>query len=182
MIKPANGKIIVSVDMRQKDTMKIGDIEVKMAQVFETNFREKSPVIARVVDGNDYIRSGSVIICHHNHYYPPSPYHLYDNLYSIPANHTIFAVLQDDGELKAVYGNVLGDRIDVDTFLPVPDNQRKKHQDRIVITDGGDTKYRAGQLIFTRPYAPYDIVYNYGGEVKRRTKVNSEMIVGVLKR
>lgn len=181
MIKPVNDKIIVSVDMRQKDTMMIGDIEVKMAQLFETNFREKSPVIAKVVDGNDYIRSGYVIICHHNHFYPPSPYHLYDNLYSIPTNHTIFAILQDDSELRAVYGNVLGERLDVETFLPVPDNQRKKHHDRLLINDGGDTKYRNGRLVLTRPNALYDIVYNYGGEVKRRTKVNSEMIVGVVK-
>lgn len=181
MIKPVNDKIIVSVDMRQKDTMMIGDIEVKMAQLFETNFREKSPVIAKVVDGNDYIRSGYVIICHHNHYMPPSPYFLFENLYSIPTNNTIFAILKDDGKLSAVYGNVLGDRIDIDTFLPVPDNQRKKYHDRILITDPGDTKYKEGRVIITRPHAPYDIVYNFGGRVMRKTKVNSEMIVGVIR-
>ncbi len=181
MIHPANGKIIVSVDMKQKDTMKLGDIEVKMAQLFETNYREKSPVIAKVEQGNDYVRRGDIIICHHNHYYPPSPYHLGENLYSIPANHTIFAVLQDDGELRSVYGNLLGDRIDIETFMPVPDDQKKKYNDRIIVTDPGGTKYKKGQTVFTRPSAPYDIVYNYAGNVIRRTKVNSDMIIGVLK-
>jgi hypothetical protein len=181
MIHPANHKIIVSVDMRQKDTMKIGDIEVKTGLIFETNYREKSPVIAKVEQGNEVVRTGSIIITHHNHFYPPSPYHLYDNLYSIPTNHTIFAILRDDGELQAVYGNILGNRVDIDTFLPVPEDQRKKHHDRLIVTDGGSTRYQRGQLVFTRPHAPYDIVYNFGGEVKRVTKLNSEMVVGVAK-
>lgn len=181
MIHPANHKIIVSVDMRQKDTMKIGNIEVKTGLKFETNYREKSPVIAKVEQGNDVVRRGNILICHHNHFYPPSPYHLGDNLYSIPANHTIFAILTEDGELQAVYGNVLGIRVDVETFLPVPEDQRKKHHDRLIVTDGGSTRYRPGQLVFSRPYAPYDIVYNFGWMVKRVTKLNSEMIVGVAK-
>lgn len=181
MIHPANHKIIVSVDMRQKDTMKIGDIEVKTGLKFETNYREKSPVIAKVEQGNEVVRRGNILICHHNHFYPPSPYFLEGNLYSIPANHTIFAILQEDGELKAVYGNILGTRVDIETFLPLPENQRKKHHDRLIVTDGGSTRFRPGQLVFSRPHAPYDIVYNFGGTVKRVTKLNSEMVVGVVK-
>jgi len=181
MIKPVNGKILVSVDMKQKDTQMIGGIKVKTALAFEVNYREKSPVIAKVEQGNGYITKGSFLICHHNHYYPPSPYHLYDNLYSIPANHTIFAVLREDGSLKAVYGNVLGERVTIPTLLPVGPDKEEKYKDRIMVTDPGDTKYKKGQLIFTRFSAPYDIVYNWGDEVKRITKVTSTMIVGVLK-
>jgi len=181
MIKPVNGKLLVSVDMRQKDTATIGGIKVVVGQSFETNYREKSPVIAKVEQGNDYIRTGSVIICHHNHFMPPSPYLLYSNLFSIPANHTIFAILHEDGSLKAVYGNVLGERVTVPTLLPVGPDKQEKYKDRIIISDPGDTKYKAGQLIFTKFSAPYDVVYNFGGEVIRKTKVNSEMIVGVLK-
>jgi hypothetical protein len=181
MIHPANNKIIVSVNMKQKDTFKLGDLEVSTGLKFETNYREKSPVVAKVEQGNDYIREGSVLICHHNHFYPPSPYHLYNNLFSIPANHTIFAILQTDGSLKAVYGNVLGQRVDVESFMPLPEDQRKKHHDRLIVSDPGDTKYKKGQLLFSRPSACYDIVYNYNGEVKRVTKLNSTMVVGVLK-
>lgn len=164
--------------MKQKDTLRIGDIQVSTALVFEQNYREKSPVIAKVEHGNSYIRTGSIIITHHNHFYPPSPYFLYGNLYSIPANHTIFAILRSDGSLQAVYGNILGDRVDIETYLPLPPDKREKYKDRVIITDPGDTKYKQGQLVFTRPSAPYDIVYNFGGEIKMVTKVNSEMIVG----
>lgn len=167
--------------MKQKDTMKIGDIEVKAGLLFEKNYREKSPVLAKVEQGNKRVPTGSVIICHHNHYYPPSPYHLYDNLFSIPANHTIFAVLKNDGSLEAVYGNLLGERVNVDTLLPVPEDQRKKHHDRMIVTASSNPRHWPGQLVFSRPYAPYDIVYNFGGEVKRITKLNSEMVVGVLR-
>lgn len=181
MSKPVNSKIIVSVNMKQKDTFKLGDIEVSTALKFETNYREKSPVIAKVEQGNSYIKAGDVIICHHNHFYPPSPYFLYDNLYSIPANHTIFAILRTDGSLQAVYGNILGERVDIQIYLPLPPDKREKYKDRIIVTDPGDTKYKKGQLVFTRPSAPYDIVYNFGGGVKRVTKVNSEMVVGIAK-
>lgn len=177
---PANNKIIVSVNMAQKDAMKIGDIEVKTGLIFETNYREKSPVLAKVEQGNKLIRSGSIIIVHHNHFYPPSPYHLYDNLFSIPTNHTIFATLNQDGSLQAVYGNLLGERVDIETTIPLPPEQRKKYHDRMVVTHGWG-QYSSGKLVFSRPYAPYDIVYNFGGEIKRVTKLNSEMVVGVLK-
>ncbi len=73
MIYPVNDRIIVSVDMAQKDTMKMGDIVVNMAQLFENNHREKSPVIAKVEQGGERVRAGSFIICHHNHFSPPSP-------------------------------------------------------------------------------------------------------------
>lgn len=181
MTKTTNGKILVSVDMRQKDTMDMGGIKVSTALAFEVNYREKSPVIAKVEKGNEYIKTGEFLICHHNHFYAPSPYHLYDNLYSIPANHTIFAVLKPDGELEAVYGNVLGHRLDIETAIPIPVEQRKQYNDRIIITDTGKTNYRIGQMIFTTPSAPYDIVYNFGGVVKRITKVNTQFVVGILK-
>ncbi len=71
--------------------------------------------------------------------------------------------------------------MDIETYLPLPVEQRKQYIDRIIVTDGGDTMYKSGQLVFTRIQAPYDIVYNFGGEVKRVTKVNSTMAVGVIK-
>lgn len=179
MAKSANNKILVSVDMKQKDTMDMGGIKVSTALSFEVNYREKSPVIAKVEQGNEYLKTGEIIITHHNNFYYPSPYYLYDNLYSIPANHTIFAVLKPSGELEAVYGNILGERVDIESFLPLPPEQRQKYDDRIIVTDNGKTVYEAGQMVFTTKSAPYDIVYNFGGEVKRITKVNTQFVVGV---
>ena len=103
---PVNGKIICRVDMAQKSSIKIGDIEVRMAMDYESNHRIKSPVIAVVVDGNSVLKKDDIIICHHNHFYHPSPYFLQDDLYSIPFNHTIFGVIDENGGLNPVCGNV----------------------------------------------------------------------------
>lgn len=180
-MRPVNNRIIVSVNMKQKDTMRLGNIEVMMALPFEVNHREKSPVIAKVEEGNKLLKPGSIIICHHNHFYPPSPYFLYESYFSIPVNHTIFARMGNDGSLMPVYGNILGEKIDIETTLPLPPEQRQQYKDRIRVVNGIGTEYQQGQLLFTKPSAPYDIVYNFNGEVKRVTKIWEKMVVGFVK-
>lgn len=181
MSHPVNGKIVVSVNMKQKDEAKIAGITIKMGLLFDNNYREKSPVIAKVEQGNRYLKPGELIICHHNHFYHPSPYFLYECYYSIPINHTIFAILHEDGRLTPVYGNILGEKIDIESTILLPVDQRTQYKDRIRITQSSNPKYQEGQTIFTRPSAPYDIVYNFGGIIKRVTKVHDIMICGVLK-
>lgn len=175
-----NERVIVKCNMEQKDTMLIGEIKVLMAQKYETNYRYKAPVIAEVVNGNECLKNGQYLLCHHNHFYHPSPYHLQDDLYSIPANHTIFAILHQNGELAPVYGNVLADKVEVETPLPVPAEYRTFHNDRGLILDGGWTEFKPGDLVFTRPSAIYEIVYNFGLIEKRVCKINSEMICAVV--
>lgn len=177
---PTNNRVIVRVDMAQKNAMMIGNTKVLLALKYETNFREKSPVIAQVVDGNANLKSGTFILCHHNHFYAPSPYHLQDDLYSIPADHTIFAILRPSGELSPVYGNVLADKVEVETSIPVPPEYRKFHKDRGRVLDGGWTKFHLEDLVFTRPSAIYEIVYIWGDIEKRICKINSEMICAVV--
>lgn len=171
-----NNRLLVRVDMGQKDTMLIGDVKCVTANAYQTNYREKSPVIAQVVDANDRLNKGDFLLCHHNHFHQPSPYYLQDDLYSIPANHTIFAILNPDGALSPVYGNVLADKVEVETLLPMPAEYREHYKDRGLILDGGWTEFKPGDLVFTRPSAIYEIVYIFGDIEKRVCKINSEMI------
>lgn len=175
-----NNRLLVRVDMNQKNSMMIGDVKCLMATKYETNYREKSPVIAQVVDANDRLNKGDFLLCHHNHFHLPSPYHLQDDLYSIPANHTIFAILSPSGELSPVYGNVLASKVKVETALPQTPEYRTFHKDRGVILDGGWTKFKPGDLVFTLPSAIYEIVYIFGDVEKRICKINSEMICAVV--
>lgn len=177
---PVNNRVIVKVDMAQKNVMMIGGVKVLTAMKYEKNYREKAPVIAEVVDGNKFLKFGEFLLCHHNHFYHPSPYHLQDDLYSIPANHTIFAILHPSGELSPVYGNVLASKVEVETPLPVPPEYQTFHINRGLILDGGWTTFKAGDLVFTRPSAIYEIVYNFGLMEKRVCKINSEMICAVV--
>lgn len=181
-MKAVHDRVIVRVNMAQKDKMIIAGIIVSCAQKYQINHREKSPVIAEVVEGNRFLATGDFILCHHNHFYPPSPYFLQDDLYSIPANHTIFAKLLPDGELEPVYGNVLAHKVEIESILPIPVEHKTYHKNRGKIIHGGWTKFKPGDLVFTRPSAPYDIVYIFGDIEKRVTKINGSMICAVVKK
>lgn len=179
---PTNNRVLVRVDMEQKEFMMIGGVAFRMTPKYETNFREKSPVIAQVVQANDRLKEGDFLLCHHNHFFMPSPYFLQDDLFSIPANHTIFATIGPDGELTPVYGNVLASKVEIESLLPLPPEMIQHYKDRGLIVDGGGTEFKTGDLVFTRPSAIYEIVY-IRGEVERRVcKINSEMICAVVEK
>lgn len=180
-MKPTNGKVLVRVNLDQKNTMMICGIQVSLALKYETNNREKSPVIAEVMSDTEHLCIGDFILCHHNHF-NGKQYHLQGDLYSIPANHTIFAVLHPFGELSPVYGNVLAAKVEIETPLPLPPEQREFYKDRGLILDGGWTEFKPGDLVFTRPSAIYEIVYNFGLTEHRICKINSEMICAVVEK
>lgn len=160
--------------------MKVGDIELRTAHAFGTNYREKSPVIAEVIEGNGYVNSGDILLCHHNTFYTPSPYWLHDDLFSIPFSPILFARVDRDGNLTPICGNILCDRIDIPSNFPLPPSQRKQYIDRIIVTNKGETKYNNGQTLFTRPHSYYEMVYVFNGKEKRVHKCNSEMVCGIL--
>jgi len=176
-----NNKIIVSVNLAQKDIVVIGGVQFATANNFETNYREKSPVIATVVEGNEYVKSGDSIICHHNLFYQPSPYYLYDNLYSIPFGKTIFIKINSDGSLMPICGNMICEQLEVKSQFSISEVKKKPHINRYKVIDGGWTMYKKDDLVFTRPNAGYVIVYNIEGIEHRICKVDSDQICGVLK-
>lgn len=166
--------------MKQKTKLTIGGVVYQTAMKFEVNYREKSPVVAQVVLGNKILQYGDVLLCHHNSFYHPSPYHVQDDLYSIPFNRTIFAILRSDGGINPVMGNIIGDRIPIPTPLQIP--QPETYKDRIRVINGGWTKYKEGDIVFTRPSAPYDIVFIVGNIEYRVTKVPDNQVCGVEKK
>lgn len=175
----AHDRLIVRVNMAQKDTMTIGGVKVSTALKFETNYREKSPVVAEIVQGNKFLHPGQIALFHHNHFFPPSPYHLQDDLFSVPFNLTVFGVLDEEGLLRPMCGNMICRRVEIPSLLPLPVEQRKTYIDRAVVVDPGWTKYRPGSLIFHRKNAGYDIVYNWQGIERRITKVHENQVVGI---
>lgn len=177
-----NERVVVKVEMDQKNYLKIGGTVFKTAMLYEINYREKSPVVAQVVAGNNILKEGDILLCHHNHFFGQSPYFLYDDLYSIPFNKTIFARINLDGSLDPVCGNIIGSRVSIETDMLIPVEERKKYHDRIQVIYGGQTKFRKDDLIFTRPHAPYTIVYFVNNIEYRVEKVSEDMIVGVEKK
>lgn len=178
---PVNHKILVYCDLTQKDTCKIGGNIFKMANLYETNYRLKSPVICIVEEGNELVHAGDILLCHHNLFYQPSPYYLFGNFFSIPFSNVLFAKVLEDGELLPICGNILGERIPKQYKIPVPPDKMEKYNDRMIITNPGYTKYKKGQLILGRPSCCYDVVYNWNEVQKTVTKVSEDMVCGIAK-
>lgn len=181
-MKSVNNKILVRVDMAQKNAMMVGNVLVQTANLYATNYREKSPVIGVFAESNKFFKEGDIAIFHHNHFYHPSPYYLQDDLYSVPMNKTIFGVLNSQGELTPVMGNILCNRIPVKTPFPVPPDQQKFHINQYEVTDRGWTTYKKGNIILTRPNAGYEIVFFFDKIEKRIIKVTDDQICGVVKK
>lgn len=180
MIKAANNKLIVRVDPNQKNEITIGGITLTTALLFENNYRERSPVVGVIVHGNEVLKEGDVALFHHNHFYQPSPYWVGDDLFSVPFNKTIFGKINENGEIYPLCGNIICERIPIKYAVPVPIEEQKTHTDRAMIKNPGQALYWPGELIFHRPHAGYDIVYNWFGEERRVTKVHEEMVIGYL--
>lgn len=180
-MRAVNGKILVRVDMAQKNSMRIGDMVVRTMPLFNKNYRERSPVVAQVAESNRFLTEGDIIVTHHNHFYEPSPYHLQDDLFSIPLNKTIFGVVSSWGELRPLFGNIICNKIEKPSFLPLPPEQRELFINKYEVVDAGWTTCKKGQMIFTRPNSGYEIVYNFNGEERRVIKVDGDMVCGVLK-
>lgn len=176
-MKSSNRKIIVSCDLSQKDFMKIGGVEIKRANEFDMNYRERAPVIAQVKENLGELKEGDVILTHHNNFYAPSPYYLKDDLFAIPYGNTIFAVIDGEGKPKGVCGNIIAERILIKSKIVLPPEYRTYYKERgLVLADGYG--YKKDEIVFTRPSALYEIVYVFNGIEKRIIKINSEMIIG----
>lgn len=181
IMSSVNNKITVLVDLSQKDKMIIDGIEFYTALKFDSNYREKSPTIATVVEGNEIVKSGDVLLCHHNLFYLPSPYHLYDELFSIPFSNILFAKISSNMGIEPICGNIICNRISIEADMLLPVELRKTHDKVYKVFDSREMEYNNGDIIFTRPRAGYDIVYNHNGEEKRITKVHKDQICAVLK-
>ena len=180
-MNPTNGKILVRSNLSQKDKIVINGVEFKTAGLFDTNYREKSPTIAEVVIGNKFLKSGDIIVCHHNTFYSPSPFFVEDDLFSIPYDKIVFGTLDKHGNISPLNGNIICERIPIDNRPEIPIQYRKTFIDRATVLDGSWTDYKKGQTILHRLNAGYDIVYNINGVEKRVTKVHESMVVGILK-
>jgi len=179
-MKPVNGKILVRSNLDQKKEMVINGVSFKSAPKFESNFREKSPTIAQVVTGNKYLKEGDTILCHHNTFYLPSPFHIEEDLFSIPYHNIVFGKMDEYGNISPLNGNIICKRISVDSRSEIPIQYRKTFIDRAEVLDARWTPYKKGQILLHRKNAGYDIVYNLEGVEHRVTKVHESQIVGIL--
>lgn len=171
-----NKKIVVKVDAAQKEMIRIAGIMITTAKEYNTNYRERSPVIA------ESVKDGSKFLCHHNMFYGATcPYSLGDDLFAIPYKpNTVFCKLDSNGNAVSILGNIICERVIIESTIDLPPESQKPYLDRVRVKSAG-SGFKEGDLLFVIPYSPYHICYTWNGEQKEVVKVFREDIVGVLK-
>lgn len=177
---PIKNHIIVSVNLSQKDEALIGGSVLKTGKGYNENFRERNPVVAYVEQGNKEIPTGSHIICNYSYFDLESPLYLFDNLYSIPVDEEIYVMVNEDGSLIPVMGNVLVERITKETKIQLPEELKKPYFDRGLLLTGINGIPKDSFILWLK-MADYEICYTWKGEERRALKIHQSEITGYLK-
>lgn len=172
--------IIVYIAPDQKEKYLLGESIIKAGKRYSINYRERTPVVAQIIEGLGELKTGKSIITSYTHFGEDSPYLLYDNTYSIPVDELILAFIEDDGSLNPVCGNLIVDRVPIKTTFLLPDELQKFHNDRGVVVNGNGIFKKGDYLLFLK-FSDYEIVYTWNNEERRAIKIYKDEIVGILK-
>src|ERR1700744_6148081 len=110
-LEPSKGHIIVECDPSQNREVLISGQAFLTQKRYNINYRERNPVIAKVVQGLDNIKTGMSIVCNYSHFEEDSPWHMKSNLFSIPVDNSILGWVAEDGDLHPLCGNVFVTRV-----------------------------------------------------------------------
>jgi hypothetical protein len=133
-----------------------------------------------VLQGNDEIPGGSLIVTHHNYFIEYSPFEVADGIFSIPYTENIFAVIDKDGNPTPVCGNIIAERIQENEYIGMANPKRLHFHDRAkVVSDA--CGFKTGDEILMLPFSDYEIVYNWRGIERSVIRVYSKNIVAVVK-
>lgn len=176
-MKPANDKILVEVDYSQKCKVTGESGVFLLAKEFNTNRRESNPVVCRVIEGNNNVPRGTLLLVHHNRFVENSPHHLEENLYSLAYNESIFARIDEDGNAHSLCDNIMVSHYyDSDSSL-IPDYLKRPNKHKYIVISNG-YGFKKGQVIFAYEFANYEIVYVFKGVEHRVIKIKKSDIVG----
>lgn len=175
------GTIVVKVNPEQKDEAVIAGKKMLTGKYYATNFRERNPILARVLDGYGEVVTGSWIICNYTYFDFSSPYLLTDHKYAIPVDSEIYAVLGSDGEvLRPVFGNLVVRLVEEKHQLELPEHLRIYEEDRGIIVKGNN-HFKKDDFVLFLYKANLEMVYIWEGFEKRFVRIHEDEIVGIVK-
>lgn len=180
---PLNNTIIVFCDTSQKDFVVINGNILRSAKSYNENFRERNPVVALVEQGNKDIPTGSYIVCNYGHFDLESPFEFEKNRYCLPVDAEIYAIINSDGYLDPIQGNILIERVTPQADIELPDELKTPFYNRGIVSHGivSGGNIKKGDFIFWLDKADYNIWYNWNGEDRQAIKVHETEITGYLK-
>jgi hypothetical protein len=180
-VKPKKNFIVVKVNLYQKEMRDVGGVSMQLVPKYTTNFREKNPVVAQVVDGNKFLKKGTFLICHHNFFRDDSPYRIYDDLFSIPVNRQIFCSIDVEGNPHGLYGNVLAERIEETSLLEIPASYKGNLRNQVIAIESKEGILKGEEILICK-FGDYEIVYIWNGVEKRVIRCFFEDIYAVIEK
>lgn len=204
-LKAIRNNIIIKTYLHQKEELAIkgknGEtINLYIGSQYNTNYREKNPVMAEVLDNNSkyqYIKKGFMVIVHHNMVSNPetNPRCIeWDRqkgiaIFSIPCTYeTTFCVIDENGEALPVCENVIAKRIDqvIKTkFIIIPDSVKKKESKMVdilkVSPEAKDKGIKVGSRILMYAYSDYEICYTFNKKEHSVIKIHMDEVLGEVK-
>lgn len=180
-MKPKKNHVILKVNLSQKDSIKVGDADFQLVPKFTTNYREKNPVAGVVVDGGKAIKKGTILVCHHNLFREDSPFRIFDDYFSIPVNRNIFLRIDENGEPHGMYGNVVAERLEPESFFDIPTSYKKSIDNRVRILENGEGLLKGDEVLMLK-WGDYQCVYMWNGIEKRVIRLFFEDIVAVIEK
>lgn len=172
--------IVVKVDANQKNKYLLRETLIKSGKQYSENYRERTPVVAEIIDGVGELKTGRFIVTAYTCFDEDSQYLLFDNTYSIPVDEQIFALIEEDGSLTPVNGNLIVERQQIKTKFILPEELRKNHIDRGTVLKGCDG-FNTGDFIFWLRFSDYGILYTWNNIERSAIKIYKDEIVGILK-
>lgn len=172
-----NNNIIVTVDMSQRDEELIGGKMFMTASRYSENFRLKSPAVAKVIEGNSKILTGTTIICNYNHFADGSPYLLYDNIFSIPVDDLILGYLDNNGDFHSLCGHIMIKEIEKESILSLPEDFKKKKVNHGFVEENIG-QYKVGDEILWLNYSNYKVLWKWENIEKTVTVIEISEIIG----
>lgn len=181
-LEPSKGHILVSVDPTQNKEILISGKKLLAQKRYNINYREKNPVVCKVLKGFGDITEGMFLVCNYSHFEEESPWFIGDNLYSIPVDISIIGRIDEDGNLHPMCGNVFVSRILKEHKIEIPKDFEKPQINHGFVAVSGEG-WEKGQEIFWYNMSDYHIFYTWKGkEVRDYIKVESTEIVGFIKK
>jgi hypothetical protein len=177
-IQPKVNSVIVSVNRNQKQSTEIEGAKILLAKEYSTNRRESQPVLCTVVEGNEKVLRGTSLLVHHNRFSEYSPYHLGDNLYSLPLTESIYARIDEKGNPHQMFENILVERLYLNDNPLIPAHLKIAHENKYKVVQKG-YGLKKGQIIFCFNFSDYEIIYQWKGVERRAVTVKYKDIVGV---
>lgn len=174
------GSILVRVDQHQKDRYLLGERLLKTGKKYNVNYRERTPVVAEIIQGLGELETGKHIITTYTFFDEESIYLISDNVYSIPVDELILAIIEEDGNLTPVCGNLIVERVPIETKFLLPPELRKFHNNRGIVVKGCEG-FKKGDFILFLKFSDYEIVYTWKDIERRAIKIYKDEIVGILK-